>query len=46
MEKLTVSKELMQKVLDYLVTKPYIEVTQLIASIMQETSKENQKANE
>ena len=43
MEKLTVSKELMQKILDYMATKPYIEVAQLIGLIMQETSEENQK---
>lgn len=43
MEKLTVTKELMQKILDYLATKPYIEVAQVIALIMQETSDENQK---
>ena len=43
MEKLTVSKELMQKIIDYMATKPYIEVAQLIGLIMQETSEENQK---
>jgi len=43
MEKVTVSLDLLQKIVDYLAQKPYVEVFQLIARIQQEINGQEAK---
>ena len=46
MEKVTVSLDLLQKIVDYLAQKPYVEVFQLIARIQQEINNQRAKTEE
>ena len=46
MEKVTVSLNLLQKIVDYLAQRPYVEVFQLIAQIQQEINANKQEKKE
>ena len=45
MDKLLITKELLEEILNYLASKPYIEVTQLINKLTTEASESIEKGN-
>jgi len=43
---MNISQETIQEILNYLGTKPYIEVAQLIAKLMKEVQEQQQQTNQ